>query len=74
MIYRTIKDITQAIMDECDRQPNHPTIRSRYLARLTRTYYDALNNPPEDIIGVGAITHAEEVLVQAQLAKEDASQ
>lgn len=67
MIYRSLKDVTFAIMNEFDDQPAHPTERSRYLRKLVRTYSDALRNPPEGIIGVGAITYAEDMLVKAQL-------
>ena len=34
--------------------------------RLFQAYYDSLNNPPEGVIGVGAITYAEQKLVEAQ--------
>lgn len=36
------------------------------LRKLVEVYYDALNNPPEGVIGVGAITYAEQKLVEAQ--------
>jgi hypothetical protein len=35
--------------------------------RLFIVYYDAQDNPPEGIIGVGAITYAEHKLREAQL-------
>ena len=35
--------------------------------RLFIAYYDAQDNPPEGIIGVGAITYAEHKLREAQL-------
>lgn len=66
MIYRTIKDVTFAIMDEFDSEPPMHTARSRYLSWLVRSYHDALHNPPEGVIGVGAITYAEDVLVKLQ--------
>lgn len=34
--------------------------------RLFDVYHTARNNPPEGIIGVGAITYAEQKLVEAQ--------
>lgn len=36
------------------------------LRNLMRVYYGALHNPPDDVIGVGAITYAEMKLVEAQ--------
>jgi len=66
MTYHTISDITKAIMDEFDSEPPMHTERSRYLSWLVRSYYDALHNPPEGVIGVGAITYAENVLVKIQ--------
>jgi hypothetical protein len=39
----------------------------RLLQRLIKTYFDALHNPPDGVIGVGAITYAEQQLVAAQL-------
>jgi hypothetical protein len=35
--------------------------------RLLRVYFDALHNPPQFVIGVGAISYAQEMLVNAQL-------
>ena len=34
--------------------------------RLFDVYHNALDNPPEGVIGVGAITYAEQKLVEAQ--------
>jgi hypothetical protein len=36
-------------------------------SRLVRVYYDALQNPPYGVIGVGAITYAQAQLVAAQI-------
>ena len=41
------------------------------LVRLTKVYWQAFHNPPEGIIGVGAITYAQEALIAAQLNEED---
>lgn len=71
MIYHTIKDVTLAIMNEFDYEPAHPNERSRYLCKLVRTYYDALHNPPDGVIGVGAISYAQGMLVKAQLDEEE---
>jgi hypothetical protein len=37
------------------------------LSDLIRVYFDALHNPPPGVIGVGAITYAQDCLVAAQL-------
>ena len=37
------------------------------LRRLIGVYFDALHNPPQFVIGVGAISYAQEMLVNAQL-------
>ena len=43
---------------------NEPELeRFRYLLKV---YYEAQENPPEGVIGVGAITYAEQKLVEAQ--------
>ena len=36
------------------------------MRRLVSVYFDAKDNPPEGIIGVGAITYAEQMLIKAQ--------
>ena len=42
------------------------------LGRLTAVYFNALNNPPDGVIGVGAISYAEAMLVDHQLSLVDA--
>lgn len=37
---------------------------------LFKVYLDALHNPPFGVIGVGAITYAEDALIAYQLRKE----
>lgn len=37
------------------------------LGKLVKVYFTALHNPPEGIIGVGAITYAEQCLIDSQL-------
>jgi hypothetical protein len=37
------------------------------LGELFRVYLDAMDNPPAGIVGVGAITYAESVLLDFQL-------
>lgn len=41
------------------------------LVDLLRVYFDALNNPPDGVIGVGAITYAESALVDYQIKLVD---
>lgn len=36
------------------------------LRALVKIYFDSLNNPPLGVIGVGAITYAEQQLIAAQ--------
>lgn len=42
------------------------TDETRRLSSLISAYFDALYNPPEGVIGVGAITYAEQMLIAAQ--------
>ena len=44
----------------------HPEKRDEF-RRLAKVYMDAFNNPPEGVIGVGAITYAEQCLIQEQM-------
>lgn len=37
------------------------------LRELIHVYFEALHNPPQFVIGVGAITYAQDVLVEYQL-------
>ena len=39
----------------------------RRLGDLIRVYQSALHNPPDGVIGVGAITYAEQALINHQL-------
>lgn len=43
------------------------------LGELFKVCWDAKNNPPEYVIGVGAITYAESVLLNYQLKEEESS-
>jgi hypothetical protein len=42
------------------------------LGRLVAIYFDALDNPPDGVIGVGAISYAEAMLIDHQLELVDA--
>lgn len=66
MIYTDLEALCQAIWqaDENDKAG------FKELGRLTKVYWDAYHNPPEGVIGVGAITYAQEALIKAQLNEE----
>lgn len=40
-----------------------------YLRELIHVYFDAFHNPPQYVIGVGAITYAQEELINFQLER-----
>ncbi len=63
MIYTDLEALAHAVlqMDVTDKD------EVAALQRLVQIYFDALHNPPEGVIGVGAITYAQEQLVAAQL-------
>lgn len=63
--YTSLKGLTLAVMalSETDVEA------LKYLGVLVNVYFDALHNPPLGIIGVGAITYAESVLVAYQLER-----
>ena len=67
MIYTDVEALAQAItqIDLSD------TEQVTELGRLTKIYWDAYHNPPEGVIGVGAITYAQEALIAAQLNEEN---
>jgi hypothetical protein len=62
MTYKNLKELAAAAMD-IDLKDTKQTQR---MAGLIRVYFDAYNNPPEGIIGVGAISYAEYQLIKAQ--------
>lgn len=76
-MYRNLKELTDGIMSCVNRCPfpeekgaakewydNDP--ESRKVTDLVHTYFQALENPPGDIVGAGAISYAEQKLVEAQ--------
>lgn len=68
MIYTDLESLCQAIWQGGkDDDPGWV----KELGRLTKVYWDAYHNPPEGVIGVGAITYAQEALIAAQLNEED---
>jgi hypothetical protein len=63
MIYTDLQALSCAMLD-CDVFDADSVAMFR---RLLRVYFDALHNPPQFVIGVGAISYAQEMLVNAQL-------
>lgn len=61
MLYKNLDDLATAA-HYCTLN----TPESKRIAYLIRVYFDALHNPPPSVIGVGAISYAERVLVAAQ--------
>lgn len=57
MIYRGLDDLCMALFEE---------VQDDRLPELVQTYFHALHNPPDGVIGVGAITYAEGVLLEKQ--------
>lgn len=70
MKYRTFDDLCKAIFEEMHGMKTEQEIREsetlRRLAELVSIYFDAENNPPEGVIGVGIISYAERMLQEAQ--------
>jgi hypothetical protein len=63
MIYTDLAALSRAMLD-CDMDDTDSVALFR---RLYHVYFDALHNPPQFVIGVGAISYAQEMLVNAQL-------
>ena len=74
MIYRTLDDISAALFEAMEGMPedgsagdwlasNEEVVR---LSVLARVYFKAKNNPPDGVVGVGAITYAQNKLVDFQ--------
>jgi len=74
VIYRTLDDISKDLFEAMRDMPedgsagewlanNDGVVR---LSILARVYFKALHNPPDGVIGVGAITYAEKKLCDFQ--------
>jgi len=61
--YASLSELAMAL-DQIDRTDTDQIERFR---RLLRIYMDASQNPPDGVVGVGIITHAEAALVSAQI-------
>lgn len=68
MIYRDLDELTYAWFETPE--PVSAEAIGTFQA-LFQVYYDALNNPPDGVIGVGAITYAEHVLQEYQKGEEN---
>ena len=69
MIYKDCGELLRGYMDFLESRstpipPNDP--EAMRFSQLMHIYYQAQTNPPEGVIGVGAITYAEQKLVEAQ--------
>ena len=64
--YASLSELAQAL-DHIDMTDTDQIERFR---RLIRVYMTAADNPPDGVIGVGIITHAEAALVSAQIDSE----
>jgi hypothetical protein len=62
MTYNNLKELAAAAMDVDLKDVE----KTRYIGNLISVYFDAEKNPPEGIIGVGAISYAEYQLIKAQ--------
>jgi hypothetical protein len=62
MTYKDLNALSVAMM-EVDFK-DEPAVKK--LQVLVGVYFDAINGPPEGVIGVGAITYAEYKLIEAQ--------
>ena len=61
--YASLSELAQAL-DHIDMTDTDQIERFR---RLIRVYMTATENPPDGVVGVGIITHAEAALVSAQI-------
>ena len=77
MKYKTIYDVYKGMISRIGALPDglskedamawfNADAESKELAKLVEMYFDAEHNPPQGVIGVGAITYAQGVLQAAQ--------
>ena len=64
-VYRTLTELVHAWAELCDKNEQASPEGVR-VSDLVRTYFEAQNNPPKGIIGVGAISYAEEIILAKQ--------
>ena len=68
-IYRTRDEIIEAYLTWLEAQPKPVTglePEASHFRHLLGVYHEAVCDPPEGVIGVGAITYAQHKLVEAQ--------
>jgi hypothetical protein len=68
-IYRTRDEIIEAYLTWLEAQPKPVTglePEASHFRHLLGVYHQAMCDPPEGVIGVGAITYAQHKLVEAQ--------
>jgi hypothetical protein len=74
VIYRTLDDISKDLFEAMKDMPEDGSAgdwlasdrEMQHLSALARVYFNALHDPPDGVIGVGAITYAENKLVDFQ--------
>ena len=62
MLYTSLRGLAEAL-DQLDMTDTAKVAEYR---RLINVYFSAYHNPPEGVIGVGAISYAEYQLIKAQ--------
>lgn len=68
-IYKTRDEIIEAYLTWLEAQPKPVTglePEASHFRHLLGVYHQAVCDPPEGVIGVGAITYAEQKLLEAQ--------
>ena len=68
-IYRNQDQLIKGYLDWLEKQPGPVTglePEASHFRHLLGVYHEAVCDPPEGVIGVGAITYAEHKLVEAQ--------
>lgn len=74
MIYRTLDDISKDLFEAMKDMPEDGSAgdwlagneEMQRLSVLARVYFKALHNPPDGVVGVGAVTYAQNKLVDFQ--------
>ena len=69
MTYSNLYEVCAALQDLPANEEKGE--KGKLIADLLKVYFNALHNPPFAVIGVGAITYAENALVAYQLRKEE---
>jgi len=64
MIYTTLDSIVAL----CENFDGLSKEDKAYVSAMLKTYWQAYHNPPPGIIGVGAVTYAEQKLIDFQLS------